>query len=84
MPSKRTFYKTIISIEVLSEDPLPDQIDLNDIAYGITDGDWSGTVEKSFEKTLTGPETAVALADQGSDPEFFQLDEDGNDIDGSE
>ena len=43
-------------------------------------GDYSGMVVNEASITLNGKETAKALNDQGSDPSFFMLDEEGNDI----
>ena len=48
----------------------------------IVEGDCSGKVECTNAVTLNGKKTAKALIEQGSDPEFFQLDENGDDSDG--
>jgi len=77
----RKFYKTIIQVEVLSEDnPIGDYVDLADLAYEITDGECSGNVEVKEKIELTGKQAADALENQGSDPSFFRLDDDGNDV----
>ena len=84
----RKFYKTVVKVTVLSEDPLePSSIEgigggcaLSEIAYNITEGDMSGVVEIGETETLNGKEAADALVEQSSDPEFFQLDADGNDL----
>jgi hypothetical protein len=73
----KKFYKTTIMVEVLSEEPLPNDMSLQDIAFGITDGDWSGHWEISEMKPLNGKETADALVAQGSDPSFFNLSDEG-------
>jgi len=44
----------------------------------MTEGDTSGIVKTISREILTGKEMADALLDQGSDPEFLGLDEDGN------
>lgn len=75
----RTFYKAVFSIEVLSEEPI-DDMTLEDIEYAITEGHCSGVITKSDTVEMTGPEMAKALLAQGSDAEFFQLDDDGNDL----
>lgn len=81
--SKRKFYRTVYQIEVLSEEKFDNEggMSLTDIDNAITDGDCSGRVTfivNNEEKT--GKEMAELLKEQGSDPEFFQLDENGNDL----
>ncbi len=81
--SKRKFYRTVYQIEVLSEEKFDNEggMSLTDIDNAITDGDCSGRVKfivNNEEKT--GKEMAELLKEQGSDPEFFQLDENGNDL----
>lgn len=73
-------HRTVIQVEILSESPWSDA-DLHDLItvdYAITDGDCSGVVKTMSREILTGKEMADALRDQGSDTEFFGLDEDGN------
>jgi len=77
----RKFYKTVFTVEVLSEEPLRDDMDLSDVDYMITEGGWSGIVDRSDTVELSGLEAARELQNQGSDPDFFCLDEDGNDAD---
>lgn len=76
----RTFWRTVLKVEVLSEDkPLTDA-SLAEIEYAITDGDCSGVVRVESVKELSPKQAAKALVAQGSDPEFFLLDEEGNEI----
>jgi hypothetical protein len=78
----RKFYRSRVVVEVLSEDPLPPDVSLATIANQITEGDWSGQVDNDdINEEVDGPTMAKLLQAQGSDPEFFQLDDDGNDID---
>jgi len=77
MAIKRKFYKTTIKVEVLSELPLPSNPNLAGIAYAIIDGDCSGTVTTESVEELDGPAAAKALMEQGSDPSFFMLTENG-------
>ena len=79
-PKKRKFYKAVFQIEVLSEEPIPD-MSSEDIAYQTRDGHMSGHFLETTRTTMTGKQLAEALGNQGSSPEFFRLDEDGNDID---
>ena len=75
----RKFYKTIFTVEVVSEEPLADGMYLEDVAYEITLGGCSGIVRQSDPIELDGMGAAQSLIHQHSDPRFFNLDEDGND-----
>lgn len=79
----RKFYKTIIQVEVLSEDePLQEGLSLGAIQYEITEGHHSGII-RSFKSTpMTGKQAAKALLAQGSDPGFFSLNPDGSQTEG--
>lgn len=80
--AKKKIYKSVLRVEILSEEPIKDCVELNGVHWQITNGDWSGAMDwESHNAELVGKEGAKALMDQGSDPEFFQMDEDGNDID---
>lgn len=75
---KKQLHKTVITVEVLSEDAF-DFNDLSDINYHITEGDCSGKYFIAEQTIIEGKEAADAVMEQGSDPEFFGMDEDGND-----
>lgn len=78
--SKRKFYKTVIQVEVLSEEPYKYE-SLSDVSFDICEGNCSGTVNSIEENiVLSSKEAAKELKKQGSDPEFFQLDKDGNNL----
>lgn len=81
MPSNRKFYKTVVTVTILSEDPVNQNIDLGGINHQITDGDWSGEVAMGESQKVTASEVAKLLEEQGSDPSFFGLDSEGNDVD---
>lgn len=83
MPSERVFYKTKFSFEVLSEAPIYDG-ELTDILHDCIHGDFSMGAVKREQQELDGPAAAKALEDQGSDPEFFQLTPEGDDLDDDE
>lgn len=70
------FYRTVYQVEVLSRGPMPDGISLEHIAYAITDGDCSGNVQTTSEQ-VDGPTMARLLQEQGSEPMFLGLTEDG-------
>lgn len=76
----RKFYKTTYTITVISEGQLPEGLELSGIEYEITEGDSSGSFEETECIELSGLEAATELIAQGSDPEFFRLDEDGNSL----
>ena len=78
MNTKR-FYRTVITIEVLSEEPV-EAMDVDDIAYEIREGSYSGEVEFGPSEVVDGPTMARLLMKQGSDPEFFGLDDEGNPV----
>lgn len=78
-PSKRTFYRHVFSIEVLSEEELG-SMSLVDIEEAITTGHCSGQFLETAVTKVRPKTMAKLLLKQGSDPEFFQLDEQGNDL----
>lgn len=78
--TSRTFFKTIIQVEVLSEEPL-EWDGLLDVHQAITSGGCSGVVREVASVRLTGAEVAEALNEQGSEPAFFQLTEKGEEDD---
>jgi hypothetical protein len=75
----RKFYKTIVTIEIIS-DEIYKFDSLEQVTHDITYGDCSGQVEAVKNEELNGEQAATALLKQGSDPEFFNIDKDGNDL----
>lgn len=54
---------------------------MHQVANDIMDGDCSGKATTMVEnQVVSGKRMAKLLQEQGSDPEFFQLDENGNDL----
>ncbi len=80
MPSNRRFYKTVYRVVVLSEEPT-ETTDLAEIARQGLIGDYSVAVTDGEMVVLDGPTAARELRAQHSDPAFFQLDDDGEDLD---
>lgn len=80
-PSKRKFYLTRFIVEVLSEGEIPDGVDMRDVMRECDEGEYvlHSTNTESIEHTPKN--MAKLLNDAGSDPEFFQLDENGEDLD---
>lgn len=77
--SARKFYETTITIRVLSEEPFEFN-DLDDIHYAIDQGDCVGHVAEDGAKTLDAKETVALLYEFGSEPGFFQLTDDAQDV----
>jgi len=80
---KKVIYKSIIQVEILHEDAFNlSNYSLEEIASEITDGGWSGVLSTTVANVaLKGIRAVRAIEAQGSDPEFFGMDEKGNDID---
>jgi hypothetical protein len=77
--NNRKYYKTTITVEVLSEWPVTFE-DLNGVHLAITNGDCSGKWEVSKVEELNGKKVAAALTQQDSDPSFFNLTPYGDDL----
>jgi hypothetical protein len=78
--SKRLFHKRVIRVTILSEEPLDDNMTLSDVEDAIITGDCSGEVNWGNDLVLDSKRTVRALKAQGSDPGFFQLNDDGSDV----
>jgi hypothetical protein len=79
--SQRPFYKTTLTVIVLSEEPT--EFDgLSDIARMGVDGDYSVSIPDTKAERIDGPTAAEALQAQDSDPEFFGLTPQGYDLTG--
>jgi len=81
--TERKFYKRIVRVEVLSDQPIG-EVKLELVAEAISVGDWDGWVEWEDLQEMNGKEAAEALISHQSDPEFFQLTDDGKDLDEEE
>lgn len=75
----RRFYRTIISVEVLSEEPV-DFFDLAHVHEAIMT-DCSGSWEVVATEEVDGATMAKLLIAQASDPEFFSLTDEGEEAD---
>lgn len=83
MANTKKYYRTVYQVEVLSEEKFDDGggMSLTDIDEAITNGDCSGRVTTIVDnQAVSGKEMVKLLKAQGSDPEFFQLDKEGNDL----
>ena len=80
MASKRTFYRTVLQVVVLSETPY-NETSLEQVAEDITEGNQVGSVSITSEnEEMNGKTAVVFLKEAGSDPSFFQLTKDGDDL----
>jgi len=77
----KKFYRRVFKVEVLSEESIDDNLDLDEINYMITEGHCSGSVSAAPEEVVDGAAAAKLLLAQESDPSFFGLDDDGNEVD---
>ena len=78
--TERKFYRTVVHVEILSEEPYVFSGDLYSLAEDMDMGDCSGVARTIQEEKCNGARMAQLLISQGSDPEFFGIDEAGNDI----
>lgn len=80
--TKRKFYRSTVVVTVLHEEEglLNQMTELGEIADLIEAGDCSGAWSVKKEETLNGKQIAKALLEQKSDPEFFRITEEGNDV----
>jgi hypothetical protein len=80
MASKRRFYRTVVRIEILSEEPYHGNT-LSAINYDIKEEGCSGLLSHVVRnEEHDGPSIARLLMAQGSGPEFFRLTATGEDI----
>jgi len=78
--SDRVFARYTFKFVVLVEGEIPDDMSLGDIYRESVEGSYSGHWETDSLEYLTPAEMAEALIGQGSDPEFFRLNEKGDDL----
>ena len=78
---KKKIYKTVISYTILSEE-LFERMSLSEIEEECTEGHFLGGefTTTILNQELIGKNAVNAISDLGSDPEFFMMDSEGNDI----
>ena len=79
-PSKRKFYRTVVQIEVLSDEPFASLL-LKDIAQVVDEDPCPSRTKVRHREVVDGPTMAKLLEAQESDPGLFNLTEDGEDTD---
>jgi hypothetical protein len=77
---KKTIYKTIVRIEILSEEPLTGNEDIIDINEQVIDGEWSGITKIGVSEPISGKRAVDETLNQGSDPAFFAMDNNGYEL----
>lgn len=80
---KKKLYKTIIQVEILSEEPISDDFchNLSRVSYEITSGDMSGLISTIASNIEVEGEGAVRECNiHGTSTDFFMMDEDGNEF----
>lgn len=78
---KKKIYKSTIVFQVLSDEPISPIMQLIDIVHEADFGDFSGRIKKStMNVPIVGKNALNLVKSQGSDPMFFQMDENGNEI----
>lgn len=78
---EKKIYRTLVTIEVLSEEPIEESMSLDDIEYECNSGSFSGVHDwKVRNEELVGQAAVDAVLAQGTSPDFFGMDENGNDI----
>lgn len=78
---KKKLYRTVIQVEVLSEEPIPEDMTLDQIEEECNTGSYSGVHEKLVvNKVVKGIKAADLVRKQGTSVDFFQMDEEGNDL----
>lgn len=79
MTKKDKFYRTVVTIEILSRSSRPPKISsISDLSWEILEGGWSGDWDVTDQDEVTPQEMAKMLMKQSSSPEFLGLLEDGS------
>jgi hypothetical protein len=79
--AKKKIYRKVFRFEVLSEEQIPD-MDLEQIMEETTTGHMSGQFldPEANNEVLEGEAAVKAVKDQGSSPDFFMMDEKGEEL----
>lgn len=79
--AKKTIYRNTFKVTILSDEMLTGDENLADLHQQMIYGDWSGVLEDiKRNEPLKGMQAVKAVQDQGSDPEFFRMDKQGNEL----
>jgi hypothetical protein len=79
---KKKIYRTVVSLVVLSEEEIPENMDMQSIMDECDSGDYiGGGIKFSKPRQLTGKTAVIEIEKAGSDAGFFNMDTLGNDLD---
>jgi hypothetical protein len=80
--AKKTIYRTLITLVVLSEEELDENLDLQSIIDECDTGAYlKGCISFSKPRPLKGKTAVIEIEKAGSDAGFFNMDAQGNDLD---
>ena len=77
--SDRKFHRTLFTVEVLSEEPIP-EMDLKDVLHRMDVDDFVGIWNREAEMELNANQATLYLYHYGSEPGFFQLTSAGEEL----
>jgi len=79
--AKKKIYKTVYTLEVLSDDPMEENVPMYDIVFRMNCGELSGIVkEEARNIPLEGKSAVREMEKHETSPEFFMMDKNGNEI----
>lgn len=79
--AKKKIYRTLITVVVLSEEEIPENMDLQSIIDECDTGAYlKGRISFSKPKELVGKTAVIEIEKAGSDAGFFNMDAQGNDL----
>lgn len=71
------YYRNVVQVEILSDRPWGDVVDLEEINYQITNGDSSGRLNHTvIDEQVSAEQMAELLTAQGSEPSFLIAEDD--------
>ncbi len=83
--AKKKIYRTVIVLTVLSDRPIPEDMSVEDIDAECSEGEFTGKTDwQEVNTVLEGEAAADAVRDTGSSTDFFQMDENGDELNDDE
>lgn len=80
--AKKTIYRTVIKLVVLSPEPISDNMDMGSIWEETQEGEFlAGKMTLGKSNPVVGKSAVIEVEKAGSDAEFFRMDTFGNDLD---
>jgi hypothetical protein len=75
--SDRKFFRQVFTVTLYAEDQPLEWDDLGDVHHAIDTGGCVGKIAEAIDE-ISAKEAALGLMAAGSEPNFFGLDDDGN------